>query len=387
MPGAGDRGRPFEQLLKRRLRGVDAAQGIGCPDAPTLAAFFERTMMPAERERWEVHFADCVRCRAGLAGMARAASADRPTASAGERWWSRWRAPIPLAAAAVAATAATVVLIVELRPPQNVVRTQLAMREASAPPVSVQPEARDLLAKRAQRKSLLKSETGGLAPQAPSPPKTERYAAQSAAGAPQSATGPAATARAVESGAPAGAIATAKPGTGGNPAVESAGAVTAPAASANSPAQAKANRMQQASAGSLADTSAPSSAALATAPSPLSGASAVVIEAPDHSVAWTVGAHGSISRRSAGGSWNAQASGIDADLTSGSAPSAAVCWVVGRAGTIVRTTDGDHWSRIASPTGTDLVAVSAQSASNATIQVADGRRFATADGGASWHPL
>ncbi len=92
----------------------------------------------------------------------------------------------------------------------------------------------------------------------------------------------------------------------------------------------------------------------------------LVIVSRDGSVSWMIGRAGTISRLSAGKTWQPQATGVFADLLAGSAPSASVCWAVGRSATIVRTIDGVHWQRIASPTASDLIAVSADSAFSAT---------------------
>ena len=123
---------------------------------------------------------------------------------------------------------------------------------------------------------------------------------------------------------------------------------------------------------------------LATAGLP--GAAAVAVEPPDHSVVWMIGAHGAISRYSAGGTWSPQESDITTDLTAGSAVSRSVCWVVGRDGTILRTLDGVHWEKVASPTSADLVGVTSRSGNDATITASDRRTYTTSDGGASWRP-
>jgi hypothetical protein len=120
---------------------------------------------------------------------------------------------------------------------------------------------------------------------------------------------------------------------------------------------------------------------------PMPRANAIVVEGPDHSAVWMVGAHGAISRYSPATGWVSQISGVTTDLTGGSAPSAATCWIVGRGGTILRTIDGEHWTRIVAPVGEDLTGVVASSATEATISAASGRRFATTDGGATWRPL
>ncbi len=90
-------------------------------------------------------------------------------------------------------------------------------------------------------------------------------------------------------------------------------------------------------------------------------------------------------RNDANGETQVQHSGVTTDLIAGAAPSATVCWIVGRSGTIIRTTDGEHWALIPAPTSDNLVAVTAGSATDAVVTAADGKSFATSDGGASWH--
>ena len=71
-------------------------------------------------------------------------------------------------------------------------------------------------------------------------------------------------------------------------------------------------------------------------------------------------------------------------LTAGVAPSSNVCWLVGRFGAITLTTDGRVWRRIKFPEPADLTSVTAADARTATVTTADGRQFATTDGGRTW---
>ncbi len=111
----------------------------------------------------------------------------------------------------------------------------------------------------------------------------------------------------------------------------------------------------------------------------------MTISPPGGSVAWIVGKNGMIRHRDANGGIEMQRSGVSTDLIAGAAPSATVCWIVGRSGTIIRTTDGRHWTPVTSPTADNLTVVAASSANDATIATTTGQKFATADGGATWH--
>jgi hypothetical protein len=120
-----------------------------------------------------------------------------------------------------------------------------------------------------------------------------------------------------------------------------------------------------------------------------------VFVAPDGKHLWRVGPAGSLERsKDEGLKWTAQVSGVNADLTAGSAPSARVAWIVGTSGTILRTTDaGAHWTKINSPVANDLTGVRAIDAFHATIWfVADPqsgatKTYETTDGGATWSPI
>jgi hypothetical protein len=62
------------------------------------------------------------------------------------------------------------------------------------------------------------------------------------------------------------------------------------------------------------------------------------------------------------------------------------CWAVGAGGTVLLTDNGERWERRPFPEEIDLVAVDARSSREATVTARDGRRFATADRGATWTP-
>ena len=51
------------------------------------------------------------------------------------------------------------------------------------------------------------------------------------------------------------------------------------------------------------------------------------------------------------------------------------------------TTDGQNWQVRPFPERIDLTGVNATDGRNATVTTASRRRFATADGGATWSPL
>jgi len=85
-----------------------------------------------------------------------------------------------------------------------------------------------------------------------------------------------------------------------------------------------------------------------------------------------------------GAVWTAAMPAAATELVAGSSPAQGICWVVGRGGTVWRSVDGRAWQRVTFPEMTDLSVVQAADARSATVMTADGRSFATDDGGLTW---
>jgi hypothetical protein len=124
------------------------------------------------------------------------------------------------------------------------------------------------------------------------------------------------------------------------------------------------------------------------------GANSALAGAPSGLTLWRAGKGGNIERSTdAGRKWVVQASPLPEDWLAGAAVSDNVCWMVGRNGAIARTTDGENWEKVtpppsaADPTGRlpDWVGVTSSDAQAATITARDRRRYATQDGGKTWH--
>ena len=115
---------------------------------------------------------------------------------------------------------------------------------------------------------------------------------------------------------------------------------------------------------------------------------AVLVAVPGGGASWRIGPSGFIAHSAdRGKTWTPQASGVTADLLSGTAISNQICWIVGRAGTVLRTTDGGgHWQKVAAPTEDDLLSISTTDARQATVKAAVGA-YQTTDGGATWHKV
>jgi hypothetical protein len=117
-----------------------------------------------------------------------------------------------------------------------------------------------------------------------------------------------------------------------------------------------------------------------------------LVRSPGGKTVWRIGRDGSILRanlRNQSGEWEAEVSGVTAELTSGAAPSDEVCWIVGREGTILRTTDGgNHWEKIRSPIVSDVAEITATDAKHAVIRASGSlMSYETTDGGATWRPI
>jgi hypothetical protein len=98
----------LDPILRRAMRAQVGPATPECADAESLAAYSDRSLAAAERERLETHFADCMRCQMLLADIARANESARGLESASEvPWYRRWRIAIP----ALAAVAALLVFI------------------------------------------------------------------------------------------------------------------------------------------------------------------------------------------------------------------------------------------------------------------------------------
>lgn len=428
MKDAGKNNAPLDAILRRAMRERPDAPTPECADPESLAAYWDKSLGAADRERLEAHFADCVRCQTELAAIARA---ERPAIDArqasGLPWYRRWAIAIP----ALAAVAAIVVFVAMRRPvneeSQSDQLVAMAKHEAPAmelarpapapapqvpapasPPAapaneiainepSTRPEVR---AKREAQRAHHAEQAPAPAPAAPAvapespvvasaPPVAASASNEVAMNEAKTAQPPRAEAmsstmthRMADSAAAPGARAMMAPAVAPGACEMLAEGGTA------APGNVGAHPLAGAAIGAV--VGAPAGAAGGAVSQNYAAASQVAmlvpISSPDRSVTWIIGKNGMVQRRDATGEIHIQHSGVSTDLLAGAAPSAAVCWIVGRSGTIVRTTDGEHWTLITSPTADNLVAVSASSTNDATITTASGKNFATSNGGTTWHP-
>ena len=292
---------PLDAVLRGAMRGRPGPETPECADANALAAYSDRSLASAERERLETHFADCMRCQVLLADIARADQQATSARAADEvPWYRRWG----IAIGAIAAVAAVVVLISIRRPTNDELQ-------------------------RDQLVTMAKNETSAavdLAAAKPAAVSSEPAAAPIVAAAP----------------APIVAAAPAHPSA---LAAAPAPALSAPAQASNAFAMNEAAPRAQAMGAAVPHAMARSAGAAMVAEGGAGGANvgaqgfgkfaggfiaapggtSATIEARDGSVAWIVGRNGMVQRRDADGAIRVQPSGVTTDLTAGAAPSGSVC--------------------------------------------------------------
>ena len=85
-----------------------------------------------------------------------------------------------------------------------------------------------------------------------------------------------------------------------------------------------------------------------------------------------------------GSTWETQPTGADVTLTAGASPAPLVCWLIGPRGRVLLSRDGATWKTVSIAEPIDLVSIRATDDKSATVTAADGRTFATTDGGTTW---
>jgi len=320
-----------------------------CLDADTLAAWADNALNASELAAAQTHAADCARCQAMLAVMAKSAPAAQVAATSAWLTSLRWLVPVTAAAAAV-----LLWTIVPLRDGPVTVRQVSQSAEAIPQPPSptqppspapetdaVAPSSAEAVNERARREQ-----------QAPAEAK-ELEADKKNALSSRSADGAKADANTV---------------------------LDAPARGADVRLE---KRQAAAEVGAAAAPAAPASAPAAKTFS--FGSPETVIVSSNPASRWRILSGGGVQRSAdAGATWQTQNTGVSQTLSAGSSPSPSVCWLVGPGGIVLLSTDGRLWKRVAFPESGPLAAIRATDAENATVTTADGREFVTNDGGRTW---
>lgn len=404
---------PLDAVLRRAMREPPGAATPECADAESIAAYFDGSIVAAERERLEAHFADCARCQTQLAAIARADESARAASAASKApWYRRWQFAIP----AFAAAAAVAVFIAIRRPgvEQSSSTEVVAMAKREAPaanlsmpeeaPVPAAPIASPALSPSIP-KQLAMNEPKTLAPsraEAKSAPRLHRMET--------GVEGPGARAPApapVEAPAGAGrvvAIAPAAP-------FVAPGSATKPAASASSEVamnQPQADAAQRAEARgyapqALSERAVPGTAPMVTrggavgvsAGAPISpslvGAAppAPTVASPSAGSAVGAVAVGAGSNAVMSGeavpSWTAQVmSAVESGIVRIATPEPNVWWIAGKGGLVQRRNPDSRIHVQHSGVTTDLTAGAAPSASVCWIVGRSGTIIRTTDGGEHW---
>ena len=398
-----DRDRAIERLLPQVLGGTASTP---CVDGETLAAWTEGALRPTEAARVETHVAACARCQAMLGAFVRITPAPVVTESMWQRWRLNWLLPLATAAAAVALWAVipgttvrqeSQVTLADARrdvpspgtastppPPAaeretaplaapSVAQPTASDRPASAPP----PQFADQLERQAR--------SDAARPDALAKKKPELDDRATAAEAQQTLPGQRARNETAAS-TPAQplqerktlqeSVALVAPAAPASPARDASRPAAAASATPAAPADSAAARPAPA---------APAAAGRAARSVGLAATSPIEIATPIASTRWRLLADARVERTTNNGQSWTDVPGVDFNtLRAGAAPSAEVCWIVGHNGRVYLSTDGRRLVRVGFPEPVDLVGVTASDARTATVRTADGRTFATIDGGATW---
>jgi hypothetical protein len=102
-----------------------------CASSEMLAAYYDRSLFQADRDRLEAHLADCARCQAQLAAIARA---DESASAARPRFGVSWLRPL-IVVPALAAAAALLIVVRSMQTSNNEFREthQVAIAKNVAP--------------------------------------------------------------------------------------------------------------------------------------------------------------------------------------------------------------------------------------------------------------
>jgi len=345
-----DRDATIDRLLAGRATRSSGNSTDACFDADTLAAWADGALDAGALAAAEAHAADCARCQAMLAAMAR--TAPLAPAQAVAPWWKpafRWLVPLTAAAAAV--------LVWTIVPPRDgwVAVHQVSENAATTPPppVATPPSSREPATVAEAPPTSAVTTTPRRETQTLAEAKEAELSRQAADLSRRSAEGAEADKKSPAAGA--SALADASTRTDRAPtAAENAAAARA------APAQPMARTFSF-------------------------GALETVIVSSNPASRWRILQGGQVQRSADGGAtWQTQTTGVSDTLSGGSSPTPSVCWLVGPRGIVLRTTDGRSWTRIPFPEAVPLTSIRATDDQTATVTAEDGRQFVTENGGRTW---
>jgi Putative zinc-finger len=369
----------FDRALRAAARRSRPA-GV-CPDAAMLASYADNGLSEDERRLVEAHVADCATCLEHMA-LVGAVSLDREAPEPSRWWLVQWRWLVPVATAVL-------VVAVWIRLPeqvnQEVVRTPLPAAQAE-PNVAIEldrtapltpPPGRDNASNAAARSAPKVAKTaperaGQLSDEKSdqlTPLERRDSARQKAANAP-----PPALAAAPEAAAPfevKQADADKVQARGATSRVASPPAAVTPRA-----AEAIREEAQVADAGRRREADGPLSRAEAPA---------LVVSASAKESYRAAGNQIELSE-DGGANWRAVSPAAPGIFTAAGCGAGGPCWFGTADGQLWRRTP-DGFSRHALPVRQPVIAITVEGAQTVVVTVEGGRRFRTANGGASWNPI
>jgi hypothetical protein len=356
------------RLLRDTLRAaMEPAASSGCIDTETLAAWADRTLNARERRSIESHASACPQCQALLAATARIETAVS-SAVPSTRWQSsflNWLVPLAAAAAAVTFWVAV--------PAPDLKESAPLRRDAPAsPPAST-----------AELGRVSRNEAIGLAP--PEAATQRRVAPANPRLPPTTVAGNAVAPIPPKPSAPPPPL-TDQPRSEDkrDAELQTSPKVVAEAAAPPAARQMRVDQEPQ----RFAESRAAGVMKSAVAADRLAVAPATEIASPDRTVRWRIVAANRVERSIDGGTtWQVQPTGTAAAIIAGVAPAPTICWLVGRGGLVLVSTSGQTWQRVPFPEVVDLISIRAPDGATATVTTADGRSFATTDGGRTWRAL
>jgi hypothetical protein len=438
-----DRDSAMERLLRETLASEPAVESPACLDPEMLAAWSEGVLPDQARASAEAHAANCARCQAMLAVMARTLPAASASTSSPVRKWLMMLSPALAAAAALVvwfsvddgstpsrtAQTANARAVEEHGAPASATAPALPSRAETEAGRLAHEKVADGEKRRASQLAPVKKEVPFGAANKPAEAAGERKVERDREAVAVTAESPRIKAGITSPSAPPPPVAEPAPADARQQQIAPALPIVAGAPVASAPqqpaqSQTAANQQSQAANQALADAAKPidrvdqlprSSDAAAAGPGygggyvggragaaarteaaksanemvarqRITGSLDVYISSPNPSVQWQVMGGRTIRQSIDGGaSWATQyAADSSVTMTAGVAPSATVCWIVGRAGAVFVTTDGRIWKRVAFPETIDLESVTASDGRTATVVAAGSRIFVTSDGGLTW---
>jgi Photosynthesis system II assembly factor YCF48 len=368
--------KPFDRLLRETLAARGAVPTTPCLDAQTAAALADDTLTARERAGAEAHVAECARCQALLAAMARTAPVPA------RRWWQQ---PVMMWAASltVAAAAAIVWINVSRHEPAEPAAVQTTRADTAASAIgATQPDQR-AIAKEAPPRSAASTGLERTTPPSLAKDRDKTAAAKTPQPIQPNALVDATTATPAESKS---AAADTRSEDVQLPSTPLPLAAPAPSAEPDLAERSRRATAAQPPQSQRAETSIATRESAQLMARSFNAVRDPVVMSSNPRNRWRIGRDGAIDHTSDGGvTWQPQTTGVGVTLTAGASPSPSVCWLVGPAGVVALTTDeGRSWQRVAFPEAVDLSGVRAADEKAATILAADGRTFATQDGGRTW---